>query len=108
MDCFFRDNSFHSNLHGELRMTATKKDDLYQEALEKHDVKLDRRLSLDQLQDQINRLQSSKNNPKKELKAPVPKLVKNVMTGNVFEYNELFAGNPDLQVIEWENDDGDD
>jgi protein subunit release factor B len=107
VDCVLRASSFHSNLHGELKMTATKKDDLYQEALEKHDVKLDRRLSLDQLQDQINRLQSSKNNPKKEVKTPVPKFVKNVITGNVFEYNELFAGNPDLQVIEWESDDGD-
>ena len=88
-------------------MTATKKDDLYQEALEQHDVKLDRRLSLDQLQDQVNRLQDSKSNPKPERKAPVPKMVKNVITGNVFEYNELFAGNPDLQIIEWETDDGD-
>lgn len=88
-------------------MTATKKDDLYQEALDQHDVKLDRRLSLDQLQDQVRRLQAAKNNPQPERKAPVPKRVKNVITGNIFEYNELFAGNPDLQVIEWEEDDGD-
>lgn len=88
-------------------MTATKKDDLYQEALEQHNVKLDRRLSLDQLQDQVSRLQEAKNNPQPERKAPVPKTVKNVITGNVFEYNELFAGNPDLHVIEWETDDGD-
>ena len=90
-----------------MKMTATKKDDLYQEALEQHDVKLDRRLSLDQLQEQVNRLQQAKDNPKAERKAPVPKRVKNVITGNIFEYNELFAGNPDLQVIEWETDDGD-
>lgn len=107
MDCVQRLSSNFYNLHDGLKMTATKKDDLYQEALEQHDVKLDRRLSLDQLQDQVRRLQAAKDKPQPERKAPVPKRVKNVITGNIFEYNELFAGNPDLQVIEWEEDDGD-
>lgn len=88
-------------------MTKTKKDELYEEAEKEYGVKLDRKLTLAQLEEQKAQLAKDKKNPPKPVKEPVPKLVKNVITGNVFEYNEIFKNNPDLQIIEWEEQDGD-
>ena len=38
----------------------------------------------------------------------IPAKVQNVITGNIFEYNELFKGNSDLQVIEWKESEEED
>ena len=81
---------------------TTPKDELYQEVKDEFDVQVDRRLSLDQLQDQQNRMRAERANPTPEKKVLVPKRVRNVITGNEFDYTALFKGNPDLQVIEWE------
>jgi hypothetical protein len=86
--------------------TKTKKDEIFEKAQDEFGTKLDRRLTLSQLEDQMKSLARDKKNPPKEIEKLIPKTVKNVITGNVFDYNPLFKGNPDLQVIEWENTDG--
>lgn len=81
-----------------------KKDELFKEAQSEFSVKLDRRLSLEQLEDQIARLrQHGKEPAESEKKQPVPKRVRNVITGNIFDYNPIWKGLPDLEVIEWED-----
>tara|TARA_Y100000114_G_C11761104_1_gene329792 strand:+ start:3274 stop:3546 length:273 start_codon:yes stop_codon:yes gene_type:complete len=87
---------------------ATTKDEVYEEALNQFGKKLDRRMKLSELQDQLQRLQSERENPTPKAKVRRPKTVRNVITGNVFSYDDLFKGNPDLEVIEWEEQDGDD
>lgn len=82
----------------------TKKDELFQEAQEKYGKKLDRRLTLSQLEDQVARMADLKANPAPDKPVMKPSKVQNVITGNIFEYNDLFAGNPDLHVIEWEEE----
>lgn len=86
----------------------TEKDDLYIEAKEDFNVTLDRRATLADLQDQVDRLRKNGKQPEKVLPARMPKKLRNVVTGNVFEYDPLFAKNPDLEVIEWEVADGHD
>lgn len=86
----------------------TEKDDLYIEAKEKFDVTLDRRATLADLQDQMDRLRKNGKQPEEVLPARVPKRLRNVVTGNIFEYDPIFAKNPDLEVIEWEVADGHD
>lgn len=86
----------------------TEKDDLYIEAKEQFDVTLDRRATLAELQDQVDRLRKNGKQPDKVLPARMPKKLRNVITGNVFDYDPLFAKNPDLEVIEWEVADGHD
>ena len=80
---------------------TTPKDDLYIEAKEKYDIKLDRRLSLSDLEDQMERIR--KNGGEKKEKPPerIPMRVRNVITGNEFDYDPIFAKNADLEVIEW-------
>ena len=85
----------------------TKKDDVFIQAKEDFGVKLDRRLTLSQLEEQLQQLAKNKANPQPEQKQLIPKRVKNVITGNEFEYNPIFKNNPDLQIIEWEADNGD-
>tara|TARA_R110002153_G_scaffold41563_3_gene118520 strand:- start:3085 stop:3366 length:282 start_codon:yes stop_codon:yes gene_type:complete len=88
----------------------TKKDDLFDIAQAQYGKKLDRRLSLADLQDQVSRLEQLKDEPQVVAPSLIPSKVQNVVTGNVFEYHELFAGNPDLQIIEWaeeESENGD-
>ena len=87
--------------------TKTVKDDLYIEGKEEFGVTLDRRSTLADLQDQMDRLRKNGKQPEKVLHARVPKKLRNVVTGNVFDYDPLFAKNPDLEVIEWETIDGD-
>jgi len=77
------------------------------QAKEDFGVKLDRRLTLSQLEEQLQQLAKNKANPQPEQKQLIPKRVKNVITGNEFEYNPIFKNNPDLQIIEWETDNGD-
>ncbi|HAW74127.1 MAG TPA: hypothetical protein DCW74_00145 [Alteromonas australica] len=86
----------------------TAKDNLYIEAKEEFNVKLDRRSTLADLQDQMDRLRKNGKQPEKVLPARVPKKLRNVVTGNLFDYDPLFAKNPDLEIVEWETADGDD
>lgn len=85
---------------------VTKKDEIFAKAKEDFDVKLDRRLTLAQLEEQVKQLARNKANPPPKEKILVPKRVKNVITGNEFDYNVIFKDNPDLQIIEWETDNG--
>ena len=87
-------------------MSKTEKDAVFAEAQEKFDVKLDRRLKLSELKAQIEQLSSAHGKPKETPHFKKPKTVKNIFTGNEFSYNEVFAGDSDLEVIEWEIDDG--
>ncbi len=80
---------------------------MFIQAKEDFGVKLDRRLTLSQLEEQLQQLAKNKANPQPEQKQLIPKRVKNVITGNEFEYNPIFKNNPDLQIIEWETDNGD-
>ena len=90
-----------------MKKANTKKDEVFIQAKEDFGVKLDRRLTLSQLEEQLQQLAKNKPNPQPEEKDLVPKRVKNVITGNEFEYNPIFKNNPDLQIIEWETDNGD-
>ena len=86
--------------------SATKKDDIFAKAKEDFDVKLDRRLTLAQLEEQVKQLARNKANPPPKEEALVPKRVRNVITGNEFDYNPAFKNHTDLQIIEWETNDG--
>ena len=87
----------------------TEKDAIFEEAQEKFGVKLDRRLKLSDMQDHLARLELQKNKPEVTPQAmKTPLTVRNIFTGNTFSYSPLFAGNPDLEVIEWEEEDGND
>ena len=89
------------------KKSNTKKDEIFLQAKEDYNVKLDRRLTLAQLEEQVQRLAEDKANPKPIEKELVPKRVRNVITGNEFDYNPIFKNNPDLQIIEWETNNGD-
>jgi len=88
------------------KKSNTKKDEIFLQAKVDYNVKLDRRLTLAQLEEQVQRLAEDKANPKPVEKELVPKRVRNVITGNEFDYNPIFKNNPDLLVIEWETDNG--
>lgn len=89
------------------KKSNTKKDDVFIQAKEDFGVQLDRRLTLAQLEEQMQQLARNKANPQPAQKELIPKRVKNVITGNEFEYNPIFKNNPDLQIIEWETENGD-
>jgi hypothetical protein len=87
----------------------TAKDELYDTALNEFGVKLDRRQKMADLEEQVNKLKINKADSSpvsKELKN-VPKTVRNIVTGNEFPYTSAFKGLSDLEVIEWETEDGD-
>ena len=86
--------------------SKTKKDEIFDKAKKEHGKTLDRRLTLAQLEEQVTQLARDKKTPPQEEKKLIPKRVKNVITGNIFDYNPIFKNNPDLQEIEWENTDG--
>jgi len=90
-----------------MKKANTKKDEAFYSSQGDFGVKLDRRLTLAQLEEQLQQLAKNKANPQPVEKELVPKRVKNVITGNEFEYNPIFKNNPDLQIIEWETDNGD-
>ena len=81
----------------------TTKDQIFEDAKEKFDVTLDRRLKLSDLQEQYAKLESGKARKKSEPKIRKPKRVRNIFSGNEFDYSEYFKGDPDLEVIEWED-----
>lgn len=86
----------------------TKKDDLYKKIKEEFNVELDRKMTLKDLQDQVEKLRKQKQEPPKPKPKMKPKKLRNVVTGNEFDYQEIWAGDPDLQIIEWEEEDGND
>ena len=88
--------------------SKTKKDELFDKAQELYGKKLDRRLSLSDLEDQVDRMESMKDEAPVVKPSLIPAKVQNVITGNIFEYNELFKGNSDLQVIEWKESEEED
>jgi len=84
------------------------KDEIFEDAKENFDVELDRRMKLSDLKEQWKKLDEGQTLVEDAPKMRVPKTVKNIFTGNVFAYNEYFKGNPDLEIIEWEDSDGND
>lgn len=85
----------------------TKKDQIFAEAKKDFGVQLDRRMTCADLADQLQRMKQAKNNPQNEVTlAAKPKRVRNIITGNEFDYNEMWAGEPDLLIIEWETPSG--
>lgn len=88
----------------------TEKDQLFAETQKEFDVKLDRRMKLSDLQDQVERLKAQKilKRDGKDVEVPkskTPKTVRNIFTGNLFSYDPIWKGNPDLEVVEWEDGD---
>jgi len=81
----------------------TKKDQIYDEILEKYGVKLDRRKSLVQMKEQRDMVISRQSEPEPEPEKK-PKTVRNKITGNTFAYTKVFDKNPNLEVIEWWED----
>ena len=84
------------------------KDAIFEDAKEKFDVELDRRMKLSELKEQWRKLDEGQSMVEDAPKMRMPKTVRNVFTGNVLAYNEYFKGNPDLEIIEWEDGDGND
>ena len=85
----------------------TEKDELFEKTRAEFDVRLDRRLKLSELKDQVERLKQNKDNPVAAPKIKTPKTVRNIFTGNTFPYTDAFEGLPDLEVTEWEEADDD-
>ena len=83
------------------------KDEIFEDAKANHDVELDRRMKLSELKEQWKKLEEGQEMAEDAPKMRVPKTVRNIFTGNVLAYNEHFKGNPDLEIIEWEDGDGD-
>ena len=84
----------------------TRKDEIFVEAKEKYGVKLDRRMSLEVLEEKLDRLAKKAKNPepkKKEVKR-VPRTIRNTLTGNTFGILPGWEKNPNLEVIEWETE----
>jgi hypothetical protein len=92
------------SLIGGSMSTKTKKDDLYQETLDKFDIRLDRRLSLASMMEQRELIEQRQANPVEEKPEKSPFMVKNKRTGLVFRYQEAYKNNPNLEVIEWRED----
>lgn len=84
------------------------KDEIFEDAKANHDVELDRRMKLSDLKEQWKKLEEGQEMAEDAPKMRVPKTVRNIFTGNVLAYNEYFKGNPDLEIIEWEDGDGND
>lgn len=83
----------------------TRKDEIFEEAKEKFDTKLDRRLSLEAMEEQLNGLKKTPKvkEAKKDVKK-VPKTIRNIKTGNTFGPLPNWESNPNLEVIEWETE----
>ena len=84
----------------------TRKDEIFEEAQEKYGVKLDRRASLEVMEEKIDRLAQRAKNPepeKKEVKK-VPRTIRNKKTGNTFGPLPGWESNPNFEVIKWETE----
>lgn len=81
----------------------TKKDQIFAEAKKDFGVQLDRRMTCADLSDQLARLRTSGvETDTADTPAQVPKRVRNIITGNEFDYDPVWAKHPDLLIIEWE------
>lgn len=84
----------------------TRKDEIFVEAKTKFGVKLDRRMSLEVLEEKLDRLHEKAKDPvpeKKEVKK-VPRTIRNKKTGNTFGPLPNWENNPNFEVIEWETE----
>lgn len=80
------------------------KDELEAFALENLGYNIDKRRRLDDLVEEVKARLASKAKPVVEEKPKgerVPVRVRNIHTGVEWEWNPLYRGNPDLEVIEW-------
>jgi hypothetical protein len=85
----------------------TKKDQIFAEAKKDFGVQMDRRMTCAELSDQLQRMKDSGvEKDTSHAPAQIPKRVRNVMTGNEFDYDPVWAKHPDLLIIEWESADG--
>ncbi len=91
---------------------ALEKDDLYNEALEKFGVILDRKRKLEELRAQVEKLRQGASVEglkfKDAQKYVRTRLLRNRITGVIWPYNEAYAKNPDLEPYfgeEWDNPD---
>ena len=85
----------------------TKKDQIFAEATKDFGVQLDRRMTCADLYDQLERLKTSGvDTDTAATPEQVPKRVRNIITGNEFAYDPVWAKHPDLLIIEWEQTDG--
>lgn len=89
-----------------MKEAKTQKDDLYIEAKESFGVTLDRRQTLGDLKDQMDRIRKAGKHPEEVLPKRTPKKLRNIVTGNIFDYDPLLAKNSDLEIIEWETANG--
>ena len=79
------------------------KDELETFARENYAFEIDKRRRLDDLVEQVKGLAVMKAKPKEKPKGErVPKRVRNLMTGVEWDWNPIYKGNADLEVIEWE------
>lgn len=80
------------------------KDELDIYARDNFGVELDKRRRIDDLVEHVKVLIANKGEPvKEEVKAErKPKKVRHIKTGVEWFWNDLYKGNPDLEVIEWE------
>ena len=83
-----------------------RKDELYKEAMELFNVKLDRRLKLEELEEQFVRLQNNTVDKavEEETETRRPRTLRNIVTGNTFGLLPNWESNPNLEVIEWETE----
>lgn len=81
------------------------KDELEAYARKSLAFEIDKRRKLDDLVEQVKGLEKMKGQPKKEEKPKgerKPKTVRHIKTGIEWAWNDLYQGNADLEVIEWE------
>ena len=86
----------------------TAKDDLYEKAKAEFNITLDRRMKLVDLEEQVRTLEKNKLNPPPKPVVRRPKTLQHIVTGYKFSYDKCFAGNPNLEIVEWEEDDNGD
>jgi antitoxin component of MazEF toxin-antitoxin module len=80
------------------------KDELEEFALESLSYSIDKRRRLDDLIEQVKSMAQARSKPKVEEKPKgerTPKRVRNIHTGVEWNWNPLYRGNPDLEIIEW-------
>jgi len=82
----------------------TKKDELYESVLKECGIKLDRRKSLVQMQEQAELVRERAKNPPKEEKIKKPLRCRNIRTGLEMNWHPLYEGNNDLEIIKWHED----
>jgi hypothetical protein len=88
-----------------VNISELDKDQLEEYARKKFGVELDKRRRLPDLIEQVKGFERMKGKPaaeKVEKKDRTPKTCRNIYTGVVWDWNPVFEGNRDLEIIEWE------